>query len=381
LRRSRGISLALGAFFVLAIGLAACGGGVPGDSVAQVGSTPITQTTFKHWLGIAAHSQQQQGSTTPITVPDPPDYKNCVAQLRKTTPAPAKGQSAPTDAQLKTQCLQEYTGLRDQVMQFLISAQWITGEAADQHVKVSDSQVQKSFTQTKAQSFPKESDFTKFLQTSGMSMNDILFRVRLNLMSTQLRNKVVGKAGTVSDAQAAAYYSGHKAQFAQPERRDLLVVLTKTKAQADKAHAAVQHGSWAAAAKKYSIDPATKTQGGRLLGVTKGQQDKALDTAIFAAKKGQIVGPVKSQFGYYVFRVTKVTPPSQQAEAQAAPAIKQLLASQGQQSVLTTFVNGFQKKWKGRTSCRNGYVISTCKNYTAPKSTSTTPTTSTGAAP
>ena len=39
-------------------------------------------------------------------------------------------------------------------------------------------------------------------------------------------------------------------------------------------------------AKTYSIDEASKAQGGKLPAVAKGQQEKALDNAIFTAKKG-----------------------------------------------------------------------------------------------
>jgi hypothetical protein len=53
--------LALGAFFVAAIVLAACGGSsIPGNSVAKVGDTSITKSDFNHWLRIAAISSQGQ---------------------------------------------------------------------------------------------------------------------------------------------------------------------------------------------------------------------------------------------------------------------------------------------------------------------------------
>ena len=85
------------------------------------------------------------------------------------------------------------------------------------------------------------------------------------------------------------------------------IVLTKTQAEANAAKAALQKGqSWTTVAKKYSIDPTTKNTGGVLNGVTAGQQDSALSKAAFAAPLNKLMGPVKGQFGYYVFEVTKV---------------------------------------------------------------------------
>jgi foldase protein PrsA len=373
--------LALGAFFVVAIALAACGGSsIPANSVAKVGGTSITKDDFNHWLRIAAISSQ--GQTNPdiasgkaqAQIPDAPDFKACVAAKAKSAPAPAKGQPKPTTAQFKQQCQTEYNGLRDQVLQFLISAQWIVGEAGDQGVKVTNAEVDKQFATTKQQSFPKEADFQKFLKSSGMGLDDLKFRVKVQALSDKLRTKVTKGKDTVTDAQVKAYYDKNKARFAQPERRDLLVVLTKTKAKAATALAALKGGqSFKAVAKKYSIDQASKNQGGKLLAVAKGQQEKSLDDAVFKATQNKLYGPVKTQFGYYVFKVTKVTKASQQTVTQATPTIKQLLQSQNQQKALDSFVKDFQKRWKDKTNCRNGFVTQDCKNAPKPKSTSTVP--------
>src|SRR3954451_9624489 len=373
--------LALGAFFVAAIALAACGGSsIPGNAVAKVGDTSITKTDFNHWLRIAAISSQ--GQTDPdiasgkktAQIPDAPDFKNCVAEKAKTAPQPAKGQPAPTTAQFKQQCQTEYNGLRDQVLQFLISAEWIVGEAKDQGIKVTDAEVDKQFDTTKKQSFPKEADFQKFLKSSGMQLDDLKFRVRVQALSDKLRTKVTKGKDTVTDAQVKAYYDKNKSRFAQPERRDLKVVLTKTKAKAQTALSALKGGQgFAKVAKKFSIDQASKNQGGVLLAVAKGQQEKALDDAVFKASKGKLTGPVKTQFGWYVFDVTKVTPASQQALKDATPTIKQLLASQNQQKALDAFVKDFRDTWKAKTNCQKAYVTQDCKN--APKVKTTTSTT------
>jgi foldase protein PrsA len=370
------VLLALGAFFVLAGALSACGGdSVPGNAVIRVGDSSIKKTTFTHWMNIAAISSQQAlnpNSSQKPQPPQPPNFSACVAEKAKTAPKPAKGQPTPTTAQFKAQCKQEYEGLRDQVLQFLVSSQWIINESADQGVKVTDAEVNKQFQQTKKQSFPKEKDFQKYLANSGMSVQDLLFRVRGNLLSDKLRTKITKGKDKVTDAQVADYYKKNKARFASPERRDLRVVLTKDKAKADAARAAIAGGqSFAAVAKRFSIDQSSKSQGGKLLGIAKGQQEKALDNALFAAKKGVLTGPVKTQFGYYVFKVQKITPASQQTQTQAAATIKQLLVQQNQQKALDDFVKNFQKKWKDKTNCREGFIIQSCKNAPKPKTAAT----------
>jgi parvulin-like peptidyl-prolyl isomerase len=379
------LALALGAFFIAATALAACGGSnVPGNAVANVDGTLITTQNFTHWLTVAARSQNPTGGG-PVSVPDAPTFAKCVAAKQASQPKPAKGQKPPTAAQLKAQCQQEYTSLRDQVMQFLISAQWIQGEASDQGVKVTDADVSKRFQQTKKQSFPKETDYQKFLKQSGMTQDDILFRVKLDALSSKIRDKVTKGQGKVTQAQITTYYNKNKKRFAQPERRDLRIVLTKTLPQAQAAKKALASGqSWKVVAKKYSTDQSTKNTGGQLLAVTKGQQDRTFENAAFVAKTNKVLGPVKTQFGYYVFDVTKITAASQQSLAQARNTISQLLTSQNQQKALNDFVKDFQKKWKDRTNCRKGYITQDCSNAPTPKKTQTAvpqPQTPQGAAP
>jgi foldase protein PrsA len=364
------ILTALGAFFVLALLLAACGG-VPGNSVARVDDSVIKTNSFNHWLAVAAASSQAPGSTGRASVPDAPNFTKCIATKQQQQTKPAPGQPKQTDAQLKQACQQEYQSLLGQVMQFLISAQWIQSEASDQGIHVSDKDVQKEFAKQKKQSFPKEADYQQFLKGSGMTEKDILLRVKLDLLSNKIRAKVTKGKDKVTNAQIAAYYNGNRSRFGQPEKRNTLVVLTKDQAKAQQALNELQGGaSFASVAKKYSIDSASKAQGGKLT-VSKGQQEKALDDAVFTAKAGQLKGPVKTQFGYYVFKVSNVTPGSQQSLAQAQASIKQILSTQNQQKALQDFVKKFQKKWKARTDCRKGYVVPTCNNAPKQKSTST----------
>ena len=130
---------------------AACGG-VPGNAVATVDGEAIEKEDFSHWMAVTAKAAGAQNTA----VPDPEDdYAKCVAAKRKATPAPAKGQPKVTDEQLKTQCKTEYEQLRNQVLQQLISLQWIQGEADAMGIKVTDAEVKKSFEEQKKQSFPE----------------------------------------------------------------------------------------------------------------------------------------------------------------------------------------------------------------------------------
>jgi foldase protein PrsA len=369
---------ALGAVLFALVGLSACGG-IPGDAVVSVDGKSITKATYNHWLGVAAASS----ASTPggkSAVPVPPKFTGCIAAA-KAAAKPAKGQTPPTEAALKSQCERQYKALRQEVLGFLISSNWVIGEAKSLGVKLSDAEVKKQFEKIKSQQFPKAAEFEKFLKTSGQSVSDLLLRVKLNLLSQKIQQKVIKQKSKVTQADIAKYYKENPKRFSVPEKRDLLIILTKTEAQAKKAKQEVESGkSFQSVAKRVSIDPTSKANGGKLTGVVKGQEEKQLDAAVFSAKKNVLSGPVKTPFGYYVFEVQAITPGSQQSLKQAEPSIKSQLTATKQQTALSKFVKEFKKKWMSKTDCRAEYVMTDCKQYKAPKTKSTsTPATTTPA--
>jgi foldase protein PrsA len=360
---------ALGAVFFAAavLTLSACGG-IPGNAVVQVGGKPITKSTFEHWLGIAAASSATTATASKPVLPIPPNYTACIAHLKATQPAPAKGQTPFTPAQLKAQCAYQYKSLQTEVLGFLISSEWVIGEADHLGVKLSDKEVQKEFEKIKNQQFPKGAEFQKFLASSGQTVSDLLLRVKLNLLSAKIQQKIVKKKTAVTKVQAEKYYNEHKSNYGTPEKRTVEIILTKTEAEAKKAKQEIESGkSFASVAKAVSIDPASKAKGGLLVGVSKGQEEKALDTALFSAKPGVLSGPVQTPFGFYIYEVKSSTPGTQQTLAQAEASIKQQLTSTGQQTALTKFVAEFKKKWTDKTECRDGFKVMDCKGYKAPK--------------
>jgi foldase protein PrsA len=249
--------LAVAALVLGAAILAGCGNDVPTGAVAKVGDSTITQDEFDKWMSIAVRGQSQQQGGAAAAVPAPPDFEKCVAAKQK-QPVP-QGQKKPTDEALKKQCKSEYDTLKREVMQFLIQGEWVQQEADKRGVEVKPAQLKKALEDQKKQVFPNDKQYQQFLKTSGMTEEDVLFRVKLNELQQRLTQKVTEDAKKVSDEDVAAYYEKNKKRFAQPERRDLRVVLTKTEAKANQAKKALESGQpFKKVVKKYSIDEASK---------------------------------------------------------------------------------------------------------------------------
>jgi foldase protein PrsA len=359
--------MALGAFFALAAGISGCGSGVPGNAVADVAGNPITTQAFNHWMFVAAKSNAAQ-SGAPVIVPnDPPSFTNCISQARKLLGAQVAKQ---TSSQLRNECNTLFTSLSSQVMDLLITAYWYQADAAKRHVKVTPAEVTAQFNLEKQTSYPTPAAFATFLKQSGFTIQDLMFRTRVQVIFNKL---VQQELKPVTSSDIAAYYETHKSQFGTAETRNLRIVLTKSQSQAQAALSALKSGqSWNAVAKKYSIDATTKDKGGQLSNVSQSSgQDQTLEQAAFSAPVNKLIGPVKGQFGYYVVEVTKITPGTQKSLAQATPLIRSTLTSQAQANAQTAVQNRAKKEWRAQTTCRSAYAMADCNGYKAPKSSAT----------
>jgi foldase protein PrsA len=360
-------TLALSAFFVVALVAAGCGSGVAGNSVADMAGNPVSVQAFNHWLYLEAKdiASRQQGS--PVVVPtDPPQYTNCIAALRSEQPALQK---TPTKA-LRSGCAQQFSQIASPVLDSLITAYWYQAEAAKQHIAVSSKEVMNNFQAAKRSGFASDAQFQAYLSQTGLTLQDILFRFRVNALYAKL---VAKHATKVSPASVQAYYTSHVSQYTTPESRNIRLVLANSQAQALAAQAALRSGkSWNVVAKKYSVDPTSKNNGGLLRNVTRGQQDATLDTAAFTAPAGKLLGPIHGQFGYYIFEVTKITPSRVQPLSAVSALIQQTLTTQLQNKATSAVQAQARKDWLSKTKCRAEYMMADCAGYKKPASSTGT---------
>jgi peptidyl-prolyl cis-trans isomerase D len=140
----------------------------------------------------------------------------------------------------------------------------------------------------------------------------------------------------VDPEEVRKFYESNKARFVQrEERRASHILITvaagapEAQAKAAEARAAAlaeelrkKPAGFAEAAKKNSQDPGSAVQGGDLGFFARGAMVKPFEDAAFAAKKDEIVGPVRSDFGWHVIRVTDIKPEKGKSLAEATPEIE-----------------------------------------------------------
>ena len=124
----------------------------------------------------------------------------------------------------------------------------------------------------------------------------------------------------VSADEVKQFYEQNLKQYAQGEERQashiLIAVDSKSSAEEKQAARAKAEellkqvkqnpASFADVAKKYSQDPGSAAKGGDLGFFPRGAMVKPFEDAVFQMKVGEIAGPVESQFGYHIIRLTAV---------------------------------------------------------------------------
>jgi hypothetical protein len=186
------------------------------------------------------------------------------------------------------------------------------------------------------------------------------------VISNRVQQEILPEEPPVTEDEIQVFYDENKAQFEQPETRDVRQVVTETQAEAQEAFDQLEQDDsakgWETVAREFSTDEATKDAGGLREGVIQGQSEGLLDQQIFAAPTGELVGPFGTDAGSYVIQVENVTPAQTTPLSEASESIRQTLVSARQQEIAQAFQQDFLTEWSSKTFCAEGYRIDRCSN-------------------
>jgi parvulin-like peptidyl-prolyl isomerase len=161
----------------------------------------------------------------------------------------------------------------------------------------------------------------------------------------------------VNDSDIKKYYDQHQQQYGVPEQRDVAHILVKSRTLANQLYDKIKSGAdFSTLAKKYSQDPGSKAQGGKLT-ISKGQTVGPFDQTAFLLKTGQVSRPVKTQFGWHIIKAlsavkaAKTTPYSK-----VKTSIQQQLLQQKKNDAMTSWVDKLKKDFNGKIKYQAGYT-------------------------
>lgn len=198
--------VALGGLLVTACG----GGGRSGNVVAQVGDAAITRATVSHWMATMAGGDYYEVSRKHVVpdglVSDPPNYGRCVTRLEAAAARSSGGGPKPTSVQLLGKCQQLYQALKTQAVAYLVNGEFQI--AADRELGITANQrevMQFFYKDVKPTTFPSDAEMHEYLTARRLSLSDVLFATRLNLLGAKLQPAYASAGGRTPPQLAAAW--------------------------------------------------------------------------------------------------------------------------------------------------------------------------------
>ena len=251
----------------------------------------------------------------------------------------------------------QYQTAVQQIMPQLVGIEIAKAYAQEQNITVSDEEVDQEIAKIKeqvgdqarssGQDMSNQEAYEQALKQNNITEDQLREDIRENLPVQKVQERVAGDAEP-SDEEIQNYYEKNKeAQFTTPEQRCVRHILFN-KDQKEKAEDVKQQlengGDFAKLAKENSQDPGSAENGGDLGCLGKGETVPEFEQAAFGAEQGEIVGPVKTEFGYHILQVTDVKPEQTRSLQEVESQIRSQLATEKQSEAFNKWIEEQKKE-------------------------------------
>jgi peptidyl-prolyl cis-trans isomerase C len=251
----------------------------------------------------------------------------------------------------------QYQATVQQIMPQLVSIEIAKAYAQEHNITVSDEEVDQELAKLKeqvgdqarssGQDMSNQEAYEQALKQNNITEEQLREDIRENLPVQEVQKRVAGDAEP-SDEEIQNYYEKNKeAQFTTPEQRCVRHILFN-KDQKEKAEDVKQQlengGDFAKLAKENSQDPGSAAKGGDLGCLGKGETVPEFEQAAFGAERGEIVGPVQTEFGYHILQVTDVKPEQTRSLQEVESQIRSQLATEKQSEAFNKWIEEQKKE-------------------------------------
>ena len=195
----------------------------------------------------------------------------------------------------------------DQVIGHVLLAE----AAREAGVTVDGAEVQRRVAAVRSR-YKSAEEFTQALAAGGTSEAEMTGYEEENLLIQRYTESVLAVRAEVTKEEAAGYYREHPAEFDHPEQVKVRMILASVPADAAadvdaQAKARIAQVSrrlaggedFAKVASELSDDP-TRSRGGEVGWVRRGQLLPELDEAVFKLEAGGVTTAIKTKYGYHV---------------------------------------------------------------------------------
>ena len=245
----------------------------------------------------------------------------------------------------------QYEAIVAQLMPQLVEIEIAKAYAQEQGITVSEGEVNEEIevlkdqiaqqAQAQGQDVDRGEAFEGALQQAGLTEEQLREQLREQLPVQEVQERVTGGAGPSQEEVERFYEENKAAQFTSPETRCAKHILFNKdqREQAEEVKGRLQDGGdFAQLAQEFSQDPGSAENGGDLGCLGRGETVPDFEEAVFGAERGEIVGPVETEFGYHLIEVTDVREEATQPLSEVEAQIRDQLTTEAQTEEFTAWL-------------------------------------------
>ena len=188
-----------------------------------------------------------------------------------------------------------------ETLQNLVIYQIVKLEADRLGIDVSDEEINQELSLLIQHQFGSEEVFLNQLSQARMTIGELRSQLWIDLACRAIAMREV----SVTEDEIKAFFEEYKALlYDKGERVEARQILTSTEEEADAIIEELKAGAtFEQLALEKSLDQVTKVRGGYIGVIERGLMVEEFETAAFAANKGDLVGPVKTDYGYHIIEI------------------------------------------------------------------------------
>ena len=187
---------------------------------------------------------------------------------------------------------------------------------------------------------------------------------KLTMISLLLEKEIEDKA-KVTEKDVKDYYESHKADMTTNNQIKASHILVKSEEEARKILEQLKKGGdFAKIAKEKSVDTASAKNGGDLGFFSRGQMVPEFEKVAFSLKEGEIGGPVKTQFGYHIIKVTAKKEGKVVEFDKIKDILTQKVTAEKQKTAFDSYIEGLKKSYNVQKNKEAIAAISQAKGTT-----------------
>ncbi len=159
---------------------------------------------------------------------------------------------------------------------------------------------------------------------------------------------ILTRGSLVTAEEINKYYQEHSSEYTTKERVKARIITVDTQAEAEKIHGEITKNKkdFAAMASELSKDLATKTKGGDMGYIVRGQVTAELENAAFSLPVGSVSSVFKTNAGFNIIQVTEKEPAKTASLEEKKAEIREILITPKQNEILQEHITELKNTLK-----------------------------------